>query len=84
MNAFEPEWTKSISSNTVCTYFYVLFLIVAVAAGIVVLMDLSVVFSSGGKKGLALLFRSLLMLVLPLLNALFLYILCARSLLEKK
>jgi len=84
MDSSEPSWTKSISSNTICMYFYILFLLVAVAAGIVVLMDLSIVLSSGGRKGLALLFRSLLMLVLPLLNALFLYILCARSLLEKK
>jgi len=75
---------KSITSNTVCTYFYVMFLLVAVAAGVVVLVDLFVVFKSGGRKGLGLLVRSLVALALPLLNALFLYILCARSLLEKK
>ena len=75
---------KSISSNTVCTYFYVMFLLVAVAAGVVVLMDLFVVFKTGGRKGLGRLVRSLVALALPLLNALFLYILCARSLLEKK
>jgi hypothetical protein len=84
MQSYEPDWMKSITSNTVCTYFYVMFLLVAVAAGVVVLVDLFVVFKSGGRKGLGLLVRSLVALALPLLNALFLYILCARSLLEKK
>jgi hypothetical protein len=84
MNALEPEWMKSISNNSICMYFYVMFLIVAVAAGLVVLADLAIVASSGGRKGLMLLVRSVLMLVLPLVNALFLYILCSRSLLEKK
>ena len=84
MQSYEPDWMKSITSNTVCTYFYVMFLLVAVAAGVVVLMDLFVVFKTGGRKGLGLLVRSLVALALPLLNALFLYILCARSLLEKK
>jgi hypothetical protein len=84
MQSYEPDWMKSISSNTVCTYFYVMFLLVAVAAGVVVLVDLFVVFKTGGRKGLGLLVRSLVALALPLLNALFLYILCARSLLEKK
>jgi len=84
MQSSEPEWTKSISSTTVCTYFYVMFLLVAVAAGVVVLFDLSLVVTSGGRRGLSLLLRSLVALALPLLNALFLYVLCARSLLEKK
>lgn len=84
MQSYEPDWMKSITSNTVCTYFYVMFLLVAVAAGVVVLVDLFVVFKTGGRKGLGLLVRSLVALALPLLNALFLYILCARSLLEKK
>jgi len=65
-------------------YFYVLFLIVAFAAAVVVVVDVFIVLGSGGRKGLMLLVRSLVMLVLPLVNALFLYILCSRSLLEKK
>jgi hypothetical protein len=65
-------------------YFYIMFLLVAVAAGIVVLMDLSILLGSGFRKGWGMLIRSGVALALPLLNALFLYILCARSLLEKK
>jgi len=75
---------KSITNNTICMYFYVLFLIVAFAAAVVVVVDVFIVLGSGGRKGLMLLVRSLVMLVLPLVNALFLYILCSRSLLEKK
>lgn len=84
MDASEPQWMKSISSNSICTYFYVLFLLVAVAAGVVVLMDFGVILGSGGRRGWTLLLRSLVALALPLLNALFLYVLCARSLLERK
>jgi hypothetical protein len=84
MNASEPEWMKSISNNSICMYFYIVFLVIAVAAGLVVLADVAILFGSGGRKGLMLLVRSLVMLVLPLVNALFLYILCSRSLLEKK
>ncbi len=80
----EPEWMKSISNNSICTYFYILFLIVAVAAGVVVLSDLAYVVGTGGRRGWMLLIRSLVALALPLINALFLYILCARSLLEKR
>jgi hypothetical protein len=80
----EPEWMKGITSNTICTYFYILFLIVAVAAAVVVLSDLAYVVGSGGRRGYMLLIRSLVALALPIINALFLYIMCARSLLERR
>jgi hypothetical protein len=84
MSLYEPEWMKSITSTTICGYFYILFLLVAVAAGVIVLSDLLYVFNMRGKGGLMLLLRSMVALALPLVNALFLYILCSRSLLEKK
>lgn len=84
MQAYEPEWTKSISSNTVCSYFYILFFLVAVGAGLVVVADLAYIVGSGFRRGYMLLLRSLLMLAIPVLNALFLYVLCARSLLERR
>lgn len=73
---------KKISSGTICTYFYVVFFVVAAAAGVVVLADLVVVAQSGGRRGWMLLLRSLIALALPLLNALFMYLLCSRSLLD--
>ncbi len=75
---------KSISNNSICFYFYVVFLIVAVGAGIVLLSDIATFVSSRGRSSVMLLFRSVIVLALPLVNAMFLYILCSRSLLEKK
>ena len=83
MSMYEPAWMRSISSNTVCTFFFVLFLLLAAGAGITVLLDLLVIFQSGGKQGWRLLMTSVLMMTLPVVNALFMYILCARSLLER-
>jgi hypothetical protein len=60
-----------------------MFIIVAIAAGFIVLTDVAYVFTSGGKRGLMLLLRSVIALALPLINAMFLYILCSRSLLGK-
>ena len=60
-------------------------MIIAVAAAIVFLGDLAFVLSAGGKRGsLMLLLRSVIAFALPLVNALFLYILCSRSLLGNK
>jgi hypothetical protein len=60
-----------------------MFVLVAIAAGFIVLTDIAYVFTSGGKRGLMLLLRSVIALALPLINAMFLYILCSRSLLGK-
>lgn len=77
----EADLTKGISNETVCTYFYVMFFIAAVVAGISVLLDV-VVMTKKPAVGLQLLLRSAPMLVIAVLNALFLYIICARSLLK--
>lgn len=77
----EPEFTKTISNETVCTYFYVMFFIVAVFAGIAVLMDVAVM-TKKPAVGLQLLLRSAPALVIAVLNALFLYIVCTRALLK--
>jgi hypothetical protein len=60
-----------------------MFVLVSIAAGFIVLTDIAYVFTSGGKRGLMLLLRSVIALALPLINAMFLYILCSRSLLGK-
>jgi len=82
---YEPEWTrKNISSNTICFFFWVLFLVVAAGAGLVVAADVWILLSTAGRKGLGMLLRSLVTFAIPCTNALFLYILCSRSLLDKK
>lgn len=77
----EGDLTKGISNETVCQYFYTVFFIVAILAGIAVAMDLWVM-TKRPMAGLALLLRSAPVLILSVLNALFLYILCARTLLK--
>lgn len=77
----EPEFTKTISNETVCSYFYVMFFIVAAFAGIAVAMDLFVMVKKPAL-GARLLLRSAPALVIAVLNALFLYIVCQRALLK--
>jgi len=75
----ESELTKKVSNDTVETYYYVLFWVVAVLAGLVILMELYVLAVSP-KRGVALLLRTAPTLILGVVNALFLYILSARAL----
>lgn len=77
----ETDLTKGISNETVCTYFYVMFFIVAVFAGIAVLLDVAVMVKRPAA-GVQLLLRSAPALVIAVLNALFLYVVCARALLK--
>jgi hypothetical protein len=80
----EPDWMKQITSSTVCRYFYIMFGLIAVLAGFVVVSDVYLILSSRGKQGWMLLVRSLLAFAIPLINSLFIYILCSRSLLASK
>jgi hypothetical protein len=75
----ESELTKKVSNDTVETYYYVIFWIVAVLSGIAILMQLYVLAVSP-KRGVALLLRTAPTLILGVTNALFLYILSARAL----
>jgi hypothetical protein len=75
----ESELTKKVSNDTVETYYYVIFWIVAVLSGIAILMQLYLLAVSP-KRGIALLLRTAPTLILGVTNALFLYILSARAL----
>jgi hypothetical protein len=79
----EPAWMKSITSANVCKYFYLMVALVALLAGFVVLSDVFVIVSSKGRTGWGLLVRSILAFAIPVINDLFLYILCSRSILSK-
>jgi hypothetical protein len=78
----EPEWMKQIPNSNICYYFYVMFALVAALAGIILLSDAYLLLR--GKLSILTLLRSIIAFAIPVVNALFLYILCARSLLEKK
>jgi len=75
----EPELTKKISNDTIETWYYVLFWLAAISAGLVLLLELYVM-SISPKRGLLMLLRSAPMLILTVVNTLFLYILSARAL----
>jgi hypothetical protein len=75
----EPELTKKISNDTIETWYYVLFWVAAISAGIILLLELYVM-SISPKRGFAMLLRSAPMLILTVVNTLFLYILSARAL----
>jgi hypothetical protein len=61
-----------------------MFGLIALLAGLVVVSDVFLIVSTRGRKGWMLLVRSLLAFAIPVINSLFIYILCSRSLLEKK
>jgi len=75
----ESELTKKVSNDTIETYYYVIFWLVAISAGIVVLMEIYVM-SVSPKRGFALFLRSAPALILGVVNAMFLYILSVRAL----
>jgi hypothetical protein len=75
----EPEFTKKVSNDTIETYYYVIFWLVAISAALVVLMELYVL-SVSPKRGFSLILRSAPALILGVANALFLYILSVRAL----
>jgi hypothetical protein len=77
----EAEWTKGIKTETVCQYFYALFFIVAVWAGIIVLLDIYLV-AKAPRVGWGAVLRTLPVLAIAVANTLFFYVLCARSLLK--
>jgi hypothetical protein len=77
--ATEPELTKKISNDTIETWYYVLFWLAAVSAGLVILLELYAI-SVSPKRGFVMLLRSAPMLILAVVNTLFLYILSVRAL----
>ena len=77
----EGDLTKGISNETVCMYFYWMFFIVAVIAALAVGADV-LIMTKRPALGFSMLLRSAPILALSVTNALFLYILCARTLLK--
>jgi hypothetical protein len=77
--AAESELTKKVSNDTIETYYFVIFWLVAISAAFVVLVELYVMTVSP-RRGLSLFLRSAPALILGVVNALFLYILSVRAL----
>ena len=82
----EPEWTKKISSNTICSTYQVIFWIYAVLAVLAVIGTIGILLAYKLPKGLsvAIGFQGLLVSLVTATLALFQYLVCARALLESK
>lgn len=77
----EVDWTKSIDNATICRYYYVLFFLALAVSAYVLYADIRLSMTYPTKlKWVP--FANIPALVLGILNALFLYILCSRSLLK--
>lgn len=79
-----PEWTKKISSNAVCNWYYILFIANCVIIGLVLLYMFGVMPFLRLPKGVLIGqgFTALISGAIVIVNALFLYVMCDRSLLE--
>lgn len=82
----EPEWMKKISNESMCTYYYALFIAACVFAGLSLLNMVLVIPLMRLPKGvvIAATLLNLLVLGLAVVNAMFLYMLCDRALVARR
>jgi hypothetical protein len=79
-NDKEADWMKDISSESICTYYYYVFVITAIVSGLLLVWQLSEI--SRKPKLATPVLMTLPTLVLGVVNTLFLYIICSRALLK--
>lgn len=80
----EPQWTKAISSETICNFFYAFYVIYAVIGVVAVLGFISLLFGNLPKNILFVtVVQNLLVLALAITAALFHYLVCSRALLSR-
>lgn len=82
----EPEWTKDISNDAVCTYYYILFVINCIIAALTLIMIFGILPFLRLPKGALISnsIMSILVLALAVVNSLFLYLICDRALLGQR
>jgi hypothetical protein len=82
----EPQWTKKISSNTVCTTYYYIFVIYAILAVLAVVGTIGILVAYKLPKGLSvgLGFQGILTGLIAAALALFQYLVCSRALLGEE
>ena len=79
----EPEWTKAISSRTVCDFYYILFIIRAVVLALLIgafVYTLAVARKSVSPMTGPILFTQVGAILILLLDTLFNYLICERAL----
>jgi hypothetical protein len=82
----EPQWTKNISSNTVCTTYYAIFWLYVIVAVLVTVGTLALIFAFKMPRGSAAMFgfQGIMTASLASVLALFQYLVCSRALLAEK
>ncbi len=80
----EPQWTKTISSETVCNFFYFFYVVYAVLA-VFTVFSLGALFFMDLPKNILVVstIQGLLMVGVATATALFHYLVCARALLPR-
>lgn len=82
MSDKEIELTKGISNETVCNYFLAFFILVSIFAGGSLVYVLWIASTIRGSIGAPLVLQSIVSVAIAIANSLFLYVMCARSLLK--
>jgi hypothetical protein len=78
----EPQWTKAISSEVVCNFFYFFYVLYAVLAVFTVFSLISLSFMNLPKNMIVMAsIQGILTLAIATTTALFHYLVCARALL---
>ena len=82
----EPQWTKEISSNAICTTYYAIFIIYAVIGVITVLGTIGLLTYFKFPKGMAVGygFYGIVTAALAFVMSLFQYLVCSRALLGEQ
>jgi len=86
MSSEEPSWTKQISSEQVCSFFYAFAIIYGVVGALGLLFGLWALFFSKLPSSFVIpyLIQVLISSGIAFITALFHYLICQRALLEKK
>lgn len=82
----EPQWTKQISSNTICSTYYVIFWLYAFLAVLAIVGTVGILVMYKLPKGLSvgIGFQGVLTASIAATLALFQYLVCSRALLSEK
>ena len=81
----EPQWTKNIKSETICSVYWWIYVVYAVVAGLSLAGTIGILFAYKLPKGLsvAIGFQGLLIATIGATLALFQYLVCDRALLAQ-
>jgi hypothetical protein len=79
----EPEWMKKISSESVCNFFYIFFIVYAVLFALSLVAMIGTFFNMKklGAAGIFMGFQGVIITAIPGVMMMFYYIICDRALL---